>query len=98
MEALVDSWLDANQTGQYVDPLASANEPVNFLNLIDDHSLESTSVSPSLYVNPKVQLHSVCKENDEIYLVCGTALERLFRYFTESGNVLVVVRNLMCLA
>ena len=87
MEALVDSWLDANQTGQYVDPLASANEPVNFLNLIDDHSLESTSVSPSLYVNPKVQLHSVCKENDEIYLVCGTALERLFRYFIESGNV-----------
>ena len=88
MEALVDSWLDANQTGQYVDPLASANEPVNFLNLIDDHSLESTSVSPSLYVNPKVQLHSVCKENDEIYLVCGTALECLFRYiFIESGNV-----------
>ena len=42
MEALVDSWLDANQTGQYVDPLASANEP---------------GVSPSLYVNPKVQLH-----------------------------------------
>ena len=84
--------------GQYVDPLSCANEPVNFLNLIDDHSLESTSVSQSLYVNPKVQLHSVCKENDEIYLVSGTALERLFRYFIEVEMFAVVVRNLMCLA
>lgn len=80
MEALVDSWLDVtgSQVQLSVDPTdsVSVNNPDQLLN----------HIPPSL-LNPKYQLHSVCKENDEIYLVCGTALERLFRYFIDSGNV-----------
>ena len=83
MGALIDSWLDSTESQVPLpsvqlsaDPPNSVNDPVQLLNCIP----------PSL-ANPKYQLHSVCKENDEIYVVCGTALERLFQYFIESGNV-----------
>ena len=61
MEALIDSWLDSTESQVPLppvqlsaDPPNSVNEPVQLLNRI----------SPSL-TNPKYQLHSVCKENDD---------------------------------
>lgn len=34
----------------------------------------------------KTQLHSESRRNDEIYLVCGSALERLFRHFIDEND------------
>lgn len=49
--------------------------------------LSSTQpLPPLLLLNPKTQLHSLCQENYEIYLVCVTALVRLFRFFADRGN------------
>ena len=36
-----------------------------------------------ILLEPKTQLHSSCNEKDENYLVCGSALQRLFRYFID---------------
>lgn len=32
---------------------------------------------------PKTQLHSKCEENDNVYLVSGSAIDRLFKHFSE---------------
>ena len=83
MEALIESWLDSTESQVPLSPVQLSVDPANSVN--DPIQLLSR-IPPSL-ANPKYQLHSVCKENDEIYLVCGTALERLFQYIIENGNV-----------
>ena len=87
MEALLDSWLDASDTSTLRQ---FESITTHLLNLVNNpsSSRESTPTSlPQLSSGQKFQLHSACKENDEIYLVCGAALQRLLQYFVNSGNV-----------
>ena len=83
MEALIESWLDYTESQLPLSPVQLSVDPANSVN----YPIQLLNRIPPSLVNPKYQLHSVCKENNEIYLVCGTALERLFQYVIENGNV-----------
>lgn len=101
IEALLDNWIvhhpstTAKQVVQSTGILSGPPTPEydEFVHIFDDTDGEDSSTSsstrplpPLSLLNPKTQLHSLCQENDEIYLVCGTALVRLFKFLTERGN------------
>ena len=48
--------------------------------------MEVEELSPEM-LRMRTQLHSKCCENDDIYLVCCSAIERLFRYVTEEHSL-----------
>ena len=87
MEALTDCWLNENakesdESGLLSNPLTLLQNP----NLLCPDEIEIPHVPPE-FVNPKTQLHSPCKEKDEIYLVCKSFLDRLVQHLLENGNM-----------
>ena len=89
MEILVDNWLVHNAKTE-----ANGLETAHFVDFDSMQSVieeETNASSPSesfqdSYI--KTQLHSESRENDKIYLVWESALERLFRHFID-GNYCV---------
>lgn len=82
MEALLDCWNSRSQNS------SSAQPPKSFQTNISTRtfsSLDRDIRPPEIMCQPKTQLHSSCNEKDDIYLVCGSALQRLFGYFFD-GN------------
>ena len=87
MEALIDCWLKENATesdenGLLSNPLTLLQNP----KLLCPDEIQIPHVPPE-FVNPKFQLHSPCKEKDEIYLVCKTSLNRLVQRLLKNGNI-----------
>ena len=90
MEILVDNWLVHNAKTE-----ANGLDTAGFVGFVDFDSLQSVieeetnaSLPPESFQDSyiKTQLHSKSRENDKIYLVCGSALERLFRHFIDEND------------
>lgn len=87
MEILVDNWLIHSAKTE-----ANGLETAHFVDFDSMQSVieEETNASspPESFQDSyiKTQLHSESRENDEIYLVCGSALERLFRHFIDGND------------
>ena len=87
MEILVDNWLGHNAKTE-----ANGLDTAGFVDFEKLQSIIEEETNASLppesfqdsYI--KTQLHSESRENDEIYLVCGSALERLFRHFIDEND------------
>ena len=92
MEALLDNWLknnhiplEKNTSDEFVDQL----HPSKAVPLPPEEKMEvELPELPSEMLRTKTQLHSQCRENDDIYLVCGSAIERLFLYLTEEHSLI----------
>ena len=89
IDVLLDNWLKNNNisckrnipdecAGQLQTPVAIALPP--------EEDMEVEELSPEM-LRMRTQLHSKCCENDDIYLVCCSAIERLFRYVTEEHSL-----------
>ena len=81
MEALLNCWLsretrDGSSSGQQTTSFSASLPQIC-------SSLDRDAQPPEIFLEPKTQLHSSCNEKDENYLVCGSALQRLFRYFID---------------
>lgn len=81
MEALTNFWLSHNHGS---DPTVHRNQTTNY----QIHSTVFSSVDkefrpPETLVQTKTQLHSECCKDDEIYLVCGSALQLLFHHLVK---------------
>ncbi|XP_078360544.1 uncharacterized protein LOC144644837 [Oculina patagonica] len=97
MEALLDNWLknshiplEKNTSDEFVDQL----HPSKAVPLPPEEKMEvELPELPSEMLRTKTQLHSQCRENDDIYLVCGSAIERLFLYLTEEHSLICHCRE-----
>ena len=85
MEVLLDTWLKHNETS----PETPRNQlhPSVAIRLVpdvemDDPELASIAELPPEMFQVKTQLHSQCNENDQLYLVSGSAIDRLFQFLT----------------
>ena len=89
IDVLLDNWLKNNNisckrnipdecAGQLQTPVALALPP--------EEAMEVEELSPEMLCI-RTQLHSKCCKNDDIYLVCGSAIELLFRYVTEEHSL-----------
>ena len=79
--SLVDNWLvnNALDTAGFVD----FDSLQSIIGEETNVNLPPESIQDS-YI--KTQLHSESRENDEIYLVCGSALKRLFRHIIDEND------------
>ena len=87
IEILVDNWLVHNAKTKANDLDAAGFVDFDSLQSIIEEETNASLPSESFqdsYI--KTQLHSESRENDKIYLVCGSALERLFRHFIDENN------------
>ena len=82
MEALIDCWLKENAKESDESGGTLLQNP----NLLCPDEIDIPHVPPE-FVNPKFQLHSPCKEKDEIYLVCKSSLDRLVQHLLKNGNM-----------
>ena len=78
MDQLLHCWYTSRGSSSTVIPT-----PMQTLPDADSFnaSLGTDQVVPEELLVEKKQLHSECQENDEIYLVCGSALNRIFKFF-----------------
>ena len=84
MNTLLDSWLDSKQLNN-PNILCQTGPECGGINSTEDIDMFMASAPiPPGTLKLKTQLHSHCIENDQIYLVCDTALRRLFSFFIES--------------
>ena len=89
IDALLDNWLKNNYISSkrnIPDECAHQLQPPVAVALPPVQEMEVEELSPEMH-RMRIQLHSKCCENDDIYLVCGSAIERLFRYATEEHSL-----------
>lgn len=85
METLLDHFFKSNNNTSTVSS-SSFHDPAPVQNTaVPTPPTHDLQIDPSFQPNKK-QLHSECHENDELYLVCGSAISRLFRYFTQENS------------
>ena len=85
MELLLDCWLSRNSSNEQQAQNTIQAATSLQTNSSDIFSIEHDIRPPEITYQSKTQLHSSCTEN-EVYLVCGTALQLLFRYFFEGRS------------
>ena len=89
IDALLDNWLKNNyilSKRNIPDECAHQLQPPVALALPPVEDMEVEELSPEM-LRMRIQLHSKCCKNDDIYLVCGSAIDHLFRYTTEEHSL-----------